>query len=167
MEGEMDPKILQGHLVSQCWKSTSVGKGLHCKDRSGPVCSIVCRCFEHGASPRMSPKMSRLLLGRLCHVQVTLCWNSSVSFFPCLEVYRVNLLPHLLSPRCVSEWPLFDSALLPFPPTPFKSYPLPAFFPSEFKGVGEAEFNHWASLALLSYGIEPQSLAVRELHNKL
>lgn len=27
-------------------------------------------------------------------------------------------------------------------PSPFKSYPLPAFFPSEFKRVEEAELNH-------------------------
>lgn len=52
-------------------------------------------------------------------------------------------------------------------PSPFKSHPLPAFFPSEFKGVEEAELNHWASLALLCYGIESQSLAARQLHNKL
>lgn len=167
MEGEMDSKILQGYLVSQCWKSTSVGKGLQWKDRSGPVCSIVCRCFEHGASPRVSPKISRLLLGRLCHVQVTLCGIPLCLSFPALKYIQL-IYYHTCCPQGVFQNDLsLTQHYYHSLPSSFKSYSLPAFFPSEFKGVEEAEFNHWASLALLCYGIEPQSLAVRELHKKL
>lgn len=159
--------IIHWQIHVPCWKSTSAGKGLQCRSRSDHVCSVVCGCFEHGASPRMDPTISRLLLGRLCHCNLLFAGNPLCLSGPALKYIQL-IYYHTCCPQGVlqNDFSLTRQYYHSLP-SPFKSYPLPAFFPSVLKGVEEAEFNHWASLALLCSGIEPQSLAVRELHNKL
>lgn len=160
MEGEMDPELLQGHLVSQClpparvhhlshwwinapcWKSTSVGKGLQCKNKSGPVCSIVCGCFEHGASPRMDPKSASYCLAgsamcKLLFAGIPLCLSRPALKYIQL-IYYHTCCPQGVFQNDLSLTQHYYHSL----PSPFQSYPFPAFFPSEFKGVEEAEFNH-------------------------
>lgn len=130
-------------ISTPCWKGISLGKGLQCKNMSDPVYSVVYRHFEHEVPSKMDPKSAGYCLASSAMYNLLFLGIPLCLFCPALKKYIQLIYYHTCCPQGVFQNDLSLTLCYYLSlPSPFESYPLPAFFPSEFQGTGEAEFNY-------------------------
>lgn len=135
--------INQDRSVTLCQKDTGIGKGWQSKNKSGTVCSVVGRHFEHGAPPRMDPKSTVYCLAGSTMCNLLFLGIPLRLFCPALKKYMQLIYCRTCSPQGMFQNDLsLNLCYYHSLPSPFESFPLPAFFPSEFQEAGEAEFNY-------------------------